>query len=88
MNRVTGQLLAACDALEHELARRPLVPSSIAVRQAGVTVAVAWHFVQQMLPEVVHAANYRHLREFSSAAERLPEFTAAPHGEGTYRDDG
>lgn len=88
VNRVTGQLLAACDGLEHELARQPRATSSGAIRQAGVTVAVAWHFLQQSLPEVVHAANYRHLPAFSDAAEELPEFKAAPHGEGTYRHDG
>jgi glutathione S-transferase len=88
VNRVTGQLLAAYDGLEHELVRRALTPTSAAMRQAGVSVAVAWHFTQQMLPDIVHAANFRRLPEFSAAAEALPEFKAAPHGDGTYRDDG
>jgi len=88
VSRVTGQLLAAYDALEQEIARRALTPMSVAIRQAGVSVAVAWHFTQQMLPEVVPVAGYRHLPEFSAAAEMLPEFRAAPHGESTYGGEG
>ena len=88
VGRVTGQLMAAYDALEQELAHRPLTPMGIAIRQAGVTVAVAWHFTQQMLPEVVPAARFRRLAEFSAAAEELSEFRAAPYGDGTYVQQG
>jgi glutathione S-transferase len=83
--RVTGQLLAAYEALESELARRPLAATSATINQAGIATAVAWHFTQQMHPEIVPAANYEGLREFSFKAESLPEFKAAPHGSGTYR---
>lgn len=88
VNRVTGQLLAAYDALEQELGRRPLDVTSSSIRQAGVSVAVAWYFTQQMLPEVVPAAEFPRLVAFSAAAEALPEFMAAPYGEGTYGRDG
>lgn len=86
--RVTGQLLAAYGALESELQRRPLAVSSSTINQAGVSAAVAWHFTQQMLPEVVPAARYPILQEISSQAELLPEFKAAPHGSSTYHHDG
>ncbi len=86
--RVTGQLLAAYDALESELQRRPLASTSSDINQAGVSAAVAWHFTQQMLPEIVAADNYPALCEFSSRVEALPEFTAAPHGASTYRHEG
>jgi glutathione S-transferase len=86
VTRVTGQLLAAYGALEAELAQRPLAVTSATITQAGVTAAVAWHFTQQMLPEVVPEANYPILVSFSAKAEALPEFMAAPHGDGTYRD--
>jgi glutathione S-transferase len=86
VTRVTGQLLAAYGALEAELAQRPLAVTSATITQAGVTAAVAWHFTQQMLPEVVPAANYPSLVSFSAKAEALPEFMAAPHGDSTYRD--
>jgi hypothetical protein len=51
-----------------------------------VSIAVAWHFTQQMIPEVVPASKFPALRAVSAAAESLPEFLAAPHGDGTYRD--
>jgi hypothetical protein len=84
LNRVSGQLLAAYAALEAEIERRPLVAESANINQAGVSVTVAWQFTQQMLPEVVAAANYPALIEFSAKAEALPEFMAAPHGSSTY----
>lgn len=85
VDRVTGQLLAAFGALEQELARRPLAVSSADISQAGVSTAVAWHFTQQMLPELLAAKNYPVLAGYSAKAESLPEFRAAPHGDGTYR---
>jgi glutathione S-transferase len=85
INRVTGQLLAAYQILEADLTARPPGVTGAAINQAGVSVAVAWHFTQQMLPEIVPAENYPVLREFSARAEALPEFIAAPHGAGTYR---
>ena len=39
-----------------------------------------------MLPEVVNAADFPALREFSARAEQLPEFAAAPHSDKTYRN--
>jgi glutathione S-transferase len=88
VDRVTGQLLASYEALEHELSRRPFEVTSTALGQAGITVAVAWHFTQQMLPEVVAARAFPKLVELSGAAEALREFRAAPHGDGTYRAAG
>ena len=85
IERVSGQLLAAYGALEQELARRPLEVTRSSIRQSGISVAVAWHFTQQMLPEVVPAAEFRRLVAFSAAAEALPEFVAAPYGESTYQ---
>jgi glutathione S-transferase len=80
--RVTGQLLAALRLLEQALAERPLEVTSGTLTQAGVSAAVTWHFVQQMLPEVVPADRHPQLVAFSANAEALPEFMAAPHGEG------
>jgi glutathione S-transferase len=86
VSRVTGQLLAAYQLLETELAAGPRAVTSAAINQAGVTIAVAWHFTQQTIPDVVPASKYPALRAFSAAAEGLPEFLAAPHGDATYRD--
>ena len=83
LSRVTGQLLAAYGELEAELARRPLAEGRETIDQAGVSTAVAWRFTQAMQPGLVDAARHPRLQAFSDAAERLPEFLAAPHGEGT-----
>lgn len=88
ITRVTGQLLAAFGALEEELNGHPLAADSTTINQAGISVAVAWEFTQQMLPELVPAANYPRLLAFSNSAEILPEFRAAPHGDSTYRQRG
>jgi hypothetical protein len=49
---------------------------------------VAWHFTQQVVPDVVATERFPRLAAFSAAAENLPEFRAAPHGDGTYRSGG
>jgi glutathione S-transferase len=87
IDRVSGQLLAAYGELERELAHQPLDAARSSVRQAGVSVAVAWHFTQQLLPHIVPAGQHPQLVSFSAAVEALPEFMAAPFGESTYRQD-
>lgn len=85
VTRVTGQLLAAYGALEEEVARRQLAATSATISQAGVSVAVAWLFSQEVLPAVVPVASFPSLAAYSAKAEALHEFTAAPHGESTFR---
>lgn len=84
VDRVTGQLVAACAALEAELARCPLAATSESIDQAGVTTAVVWRFIQALTPEAVPAAAHPLVHAHSRLAERLPAFAAAPHGEGVY----
>jgi len=86
VSRVTGQLLAAYNALESELLRKPLAIKPI--DQAGVTAAVAWHFTQMTLPEIVVSKDFPALRQFSVKAEQQPEFAAAPHGSSIYHHVG
>jgi glutathione S-transferase len=88
LNRVTSQTLAAYGELERELASRPLSLGRSEINQAGVTVAVAWHFTQQMIPNDVPAERFPRLAAYSQAAELLPEFRSAPHGDSTYRSVG
>jgi glutathione S-transferase len=85
LDRVSGQLRAAYDALEAELAAHRYVASSGELDQAGISIAVAWNFTQRMMPEIVPAAAYPLLSEFSRQAEAVPEFAAAPFGDSTYR---
>ncbi len=84
MDRVTNQLLAACGALEDELVQAPLAITSAGITQAGICIAITWQFIQTLLPELVPAANYPAIGELAAQAEALPEFAAAPHGDGTY----
>jgi len=88
VSRVTGQLLAAYNALESEVLREPLAIADEPIDQAGITAAVAWHFTQMTLPEVVRASDFPVLQRFSANAEQLPEFAAVPHGSGTYHHAG
>src|SRR5471030_2818507 len=83
VSRVTGQLLAAFEALESDFATRQHAAGSRDINQAGVSTAVAWQFAQQMLPDVVPASSFPNLQEFSQRVEALPEFSTAPHGSGT-----
>lgn len=86
--RVSGQLVAAYGELEREVARRPPSLGRGDVTQAAVTAAVAWHFTQQTLPEIVPAPQFPALGALSAQAEALAEFRAAPHGDRTYRAGG
>lgn len=86
VERVSGQLLAAFGELEAEVAHLPAPQASVPMGQAGVTLAVAWHFAQQMVADVVPAERFPRLVAYSQAAEALPQFKAAPFGDGTYRD--
>ncbi|WP_034302474.1 glutathione S-transferase [Herbaspirillum sp. RV1423] len=83
--RVSGQLVAAFQALEDEFAKRPRAVTSTAIDQATLTTAVAWYFSQKLVADIVPAAGYPALVALSTAAETLPEFAAAPYGDGTYR---
>ncbi len=83
--RVILQLRAALDVLEAEQKREPLDATSAAMPPPGVMQAITWHFIQQMLPDVIAPADYPALADYSRQAEALPEFRAAPHGDSTYQ---
>lgn len=85
LTRVTAQMLAAFGALETELSHHRVAVTRDAIDQSGVTSAVAWHFARHMQPELLPVESYPCLEALGAAAEALPEFLAAPHGDGTYR---
>lgn len=85
VDRVTGQLEAAFAALEADLGTRPIAADSQALDQGDVSVAVAWAFTRAMLPGLVSIERHPNLHAFSALAESLPEFRAAPHGDGTFQ---
>jgi glutathione S-transferase len=78
LDRVRGQMLAAYAALEAELRRRPLMAGDDRITQAGISAAVAWRFTQLVLADVVDAAAYPALREYSAQTERGEAFAAYP----------
>jgi glutathione S-transferase len=84
MARLTVQLRAAYAALESELVRKPLQDPARQIDQAGVSIAVAWRFTQEMVPEAAPAGEFSRIHAFWAAAEHRPEFIAAPFGSSTY----
>jgi glutathione S-transferase len=85
VDRVTTQVLGAYEMLESALKRRPLATTSAAIDQAGITTAIAWEFTQKMIAQNVPAAKFPALAAHAAACEKLREFSAAPHGDGTYQ---
>lgn len=82
MERVRGQVQAACRELEHECATAgwagPDVDES-RIDQAGISAAVAWTFMRLAQPQVIDAAAFPHLAAWSARAEAMPAFIAYPH---------
>ncbi|MDB5935583.1 MAG: glutathione S-transferase [Massilia sp.] len=77
MDRVTGQLLAACGALEDEVQHRPAVFADFG-KQPAVTTAVVWGFMQEMLASQVPVASYPRLSALSKRIEQTPPFLNYP----------
>ncbi len=78
VDRVLGQLLAAYDGLEREVAVAPWTVEEAALTQDAVSAAVAWSFTQLMLPELVDPARFPALAAHAARAEVLPVFAALP----------
>lgn len=83
LERVHGQLNAACRELEADLGTAPAGLVDPAKTQAGICIGVVWRFITQTTPEAL-AAPCPRVAALSDAAEALPAWRAAPHGEGTY----
>ena len=82
VDRIHGQLHAAFDALEAELARSPLALGPQGPDQSVVTTAVVWYFAHDAVPQALTEARYPQLAALSRLAESLPAFRNAPHGDG------
>ncbi len=83
LERIHGQLNAACRELEADLAAAPTAQVDPATTQAGICIGVVWHFIVQLTPEAL-TAPYARIAALSSQAEALPAWRAAPHGDGTF----
>jgi glutathione S-transferase len=77
LDRVGSQLKCACTELESELTRRPL-PADAHIGQDGISVAVAWGFIQLVVPDQASAQEYPLLAGFSAEAEKLDIFISSP----------
>jgi glutathione S-transferase len=84
VTRVLGQMHAAYGELEAALGKQP-PGKEPRIGAAEIATTVTWHFTEHTLPEAVKSAAYPRLRALSAWAEQLPEFIAAPHGDGTVR---
>jgi hypothetical protein len=69
--------LAACGALDAQLATTP-APKSSRPDQAAVSTAVAWSFIQLMVPDVVKADAFPALHAYAHALEQTPLFQRYP----------
>lgn len=79
LERVNEQLLSAIDAMElsvADLGDNWMFGEQLT--QADITTAVAWRFIQHAAPTIAAIAQRPALDEFSSRAEKLPEFRACP----------
>jgi glutathione S-transferase len=78
--RLTGLALAACEQLDGDLAGAPASVTRETLTQGLLSTAVAWHFTQRMIPDVVPYERFANVDALSAAAEDLADFRAAPHG--------
>lgn len=71
--RVTGQLLAACREWDARLADRAVAAHP---DQVMVTSTVVWSFIQLMIPAVVPAAEFAHIRALAQKVRRCRRFNS------------
>ncbi|NWK78568.1 glutathione S-transferase family protein [Aquitalea sp. LB_tupeE] len=74
--RISAQLLAAYGLLEKELGIEAL--SSTPLDQAGISIAIAWRFSREILPQQMVWDDFPLLQQWSAQAEAHPAFLAAP----------
>lgn len=82
VDRITGQMLAGFAALEQALADRPLPTAEADLTQGTLTAAVVWTFARDLVADPLNQQPWPRLDTFTAAAEALPAFRAAPHGDG------
>jgi glutathione S-transferase len=74
LDRVQLQLHGAWRQLEASL--RDGAPDCLSI--AGITIAVAWTFARQMVPDVMAASDYPAVAALAALAERQPVFLSTP----------
>jgi glutathione S-transferase len=79
LDRVSGQLKAACRALEQEAS--PDWFTGEELMQPQITTAVAWRFTRHVAGDLVLADDFPRLSVLSARAEKLPAFRETDFGE-------
>ncbi len=74
LDRVQVQLHGAWAQLEASL--REEAPDCLSM--AGITIAVAWSFAQQLVPDVMAGSDYPTVAALTALAEQQPVFLATP----------
>lgn len=75
IERITWQLLSACREWNAVLENRAL---NTRLDQVSVTSALVWTFIQAMIPDVIQAHDFPHIRAHSEIAEAHPAFKQFP----------
>lgn len=75
--RVKEQLESALTDLEKEIQQRPAV-FNVAARQATITAAICWQFVNAFMPEVADPVKFPLLAALSTAMESTPTYLKYP----------
>lgn len=78
VDRVRGQLLAACRLLDAEAGSKSGWLLGSRPTHADIAVGVAWRFSRDVLPDVIAGDDFAGLSAFSIRAEGTPEFLACP----------
>lgn len=78
IERVTKQINGAFKSIEDELIKQTFMPSDQSINQASISVAVAWTFNQQALPNILPKSNFPMLSNFTDELEALPIFIDTP----------
>ncbi|QXI26210.1 glutathione S-transferase family protein [Pseudomonas vanderleydeniana] len=77
IDRVTGQLVAACRALDRQLASAPQA-SGERPDQAALSTAVAGSFIELMLPDLIRLEDYPVLHAHTQRLEQTELFKRYP----------
>lgn len=78
VDRVTGQVSAACNLLDDQIDPEALWLSSGRPTLAGLSLAVACTFMQHRIPDIFVDGRFPRLQDFREEAEALPVFHRWP----------
>jgi glutathione S-transferase len=78
IDRLSQQLCGALELMEGSVGDGSAWFFGAEISQADITAAIAWRFVQHVVPERASGDDYPGLVAFSRRAELLPEFVACP----------